>query len=133
MRNDHAMLSTPHPRRVGLNEHLHRARIQRPPAPPSFAEVVTPAPTLTHPAPAHRAAGRTHPNDHAPLVVPGTALVDFNPFDNRLLDAQQGAPYADVAHAVLRSPFLTLDKPETYDGNGVLHTTRSSEHPRIRQ
>ena len=39
-RDRDAMIATRHPRCLGLDEHHHRARIQRPPSAPSLARVV---------------------------------------------------------------------------------------------
>jgi hypothetical protein len=40
-------------------------------------------------------------------------FVELDVLDHGVLDAQQGAPYAGVPHAVLRSAVSDLDKPET--------------------
>jgi len=67
------------------------------------------------PAPAASTSCRPNVSDqhtvvavHALTVALVAALItvrldEFDTLDNRLLDAQQGAPYPGVAHAVLRS------------------------------
>jgi hypothetical protein len=40
-------------------------------------------------------------------------LVELDPFDDRLLDPLQGAPYRGVLHAVLRSSVPDLNNPGT--------------------
>jgi hypothetical protein len=42
--------------------------------------------------------------DQLAAAVSIVDLFELDTFDNRLLDAQQGAPYPGVAHAVPRSP-----------------------------
>ena len=43
-----------------------------------------------------------------------SVLIELDPLDQRLLDAQQGSPRADIAHAVLRFTwFWTLRQLRT--------------------
>ena len=76
-----------HPRRIGLEEHLHHAQVERPPAAPTLAAVVPSRTAPAHPAPASRRPRGTHVRDDHLAV-----LVELDLLDDRLLDAQQGAP-----------------------------------------
>jgi len=117
VRDNNPVLGAADPRRLGLEEHPHRSGVQSPPAAPSLASVVTPTAPPTHPAPAPGATRRPHPGNEQ--------LVDFIKFDaldDRLLDAQQGAKYPGVAHAVLRSLVPDLRQARNLGGNGVFAT-----------
>jgi integrase len=100
MRHDHAVLGAADPRRVCLHEHTDRARIQRPPATPSLSGVVAATPPTADTAPASRRPRSPHLHDQLTAAVP----FELDTLNNCLLDAQQGAPYPGVAHAVPRSP-----------------------------
>jgi hypothetical protein len=67
VRDDNPVLGATDPRRIGLEEHPRRAGIQRPPATPSLAAVVTPAATPAHPAPASSAPRRSY-SSHQQLL-----------------------------------------------------------------
>jgi len=104
VRYHHAVIGTADPRRVGLDEHPNRARIQRPPAPPPLPGVIAATPSTAHAASASRCPRRPHVREQLAAAVSVVALIELDTFHNRLLDAQQGAPYPGVAHAVPRSP-----------------------------
>jgi hypothetical protein len=97
MRDNDPVLQATHTRRLGLDEHLHRAGVQRPPTTATLAAVIAPATTAAHttPPPSSTRWSRTH--DQQPR------LLEPDPFDDHPLHAQQGAEYPHVANAVLRS------------------------------
>jgi len=85
--HDHPMLGAGDPCGVGLQHRPHGAQVQRPPPPPTPASVVTGAATATDPATAAGSARWPHMS-HQQLRV----LVELDPLDDHLLDAQQGPP-----------------------------------------
>lgn len=104
-RHHHAMLTARHPRRVGLQHHLHGAQIQRPPPPPTLALVIARSRSLADPAPPPTHPRRAHMRDQDLLV-----LAELDPLHRRLLDAQQPCPYPCLTHAV---PCLLDSLPST--------------------
>jgi hypothetical protein len=68
MRDDNPVFGAAHARRVGLDEHLHRSGVQRPPAAPSLAGVVACATAQAHPAPAPSTTRRTHSHEQQLLA-----------------------------------------------------------------
>jgi hypothetical protein len=58
---------------------------------------------------------------------------DIDALEDDLIDAQQGAKYPGVAHAVLRSPVTDLRQARNLGRNGVLLSELSPRHPRMRQ
>ena len=104
MRYYHAMLGAANPRRVCLHEHTDRARIQRPPATPSLSRVVAATPSTADTAPASRCPRSPHLHDEPAAAATAAVPFELDTLNNCLLDAQQGAPYPGVAHAVPRSP-----------------------------
>jgi hypothetical protein len=117
VRHDNPVLSATDPRRLRLEEHPRRAGVQPPPASSSLAGVVASAAAAAHPAPAPGPACRPHPRNEQ-LV----GLIELDTLDDRLLDAQQGAKYPGVAHAVLRSLVPDLRQARNLGGNGVFST-----------
>jgi hypothetical protein len=108
MRHDHAVRNASNPWRVSLDEHPGRSSVQRPPAAPSLTRVIAGTAAPAHTAPAPSPPRWSHSRDEQ---LP--ALIELDTLDDRHLDAQQGAKYPGVAHAVLRSLDSDLDKPET--------------------
>jgi hypothetical protein len=113
MRDDDAVLRTADSRRLGFQQHRHRAQIQRPPPAPPLTGVVTPAAPPADTAPVTGRPGYPHMSDQQAVtlvtlahlaVLVALAVLELDLLDNGLLHAQQGAPYPGVAHAVLRSP-----------------------------
>jgi hypothetical protein len=62
-----------------------------------------------------------------------TVVFDIDPLEDDLVDAQQGAKYPGVAHAVLRSLVTDLRQARNLGGDGVLPLSGVARHPRIRQ
>jgi hypothetical protein len=87
VRDYDAVLAAGHPRRLGLHEHLHRREVQSPPPAPTLASVITTAAPTTDPAPGARRQHRPDVNDEDLPI-----LFELHVLDDRLLDAQQGAP-----------------------------------------
>jgi hypothetical protein len=85
--DDHPMLGAGHPRGVGLQHRPDRAQVQPTPPAAALAGVVTGTATTTYPAPAACPARGPHMS-HQQLRV----LVELDPLDDRLLDAQQATP-----------------------------------------
>jgi hypothetical protein len=104
---DHPVLAAAHPGRVGLQERLDRAEIQRAPAAAPVALVIARTAALAEATAASAAAGRSHQRDQdaAGVVVPH--LVDHG-----VLDAEQPLPYPCRSHAVSLLPDPALREPE---------------------
>ncbi len=98
------------------------------PPSPTPARVVASAPAPAHPAPATSSADRADVG-HQRLIV----VVELDPFDDRLVDAQQGAPYPGVAHAVLRSSVADPRQARNLSGDGVFAIQPRCRGPRERQ
>jgi len=101
-------------RRVGLQEALGRAEIQRPPPPAPFAQVIAGAAAPAMRAPIPLAVDRAH-RDHD-LVF----LVEPDTLDDRLLQPQRPRPrtdaYASLAHAATASfPRFQLSEAGTVE------------------
>jgi hypothetical protein len=60
-------------------------------------------------------------------------VLNFGPLDDDLVDAQQGAKYPGIAHAVLRLLVPDLRQARNLGRNGVLPTSGVSRHPQIHQ
>jgi len=86
-RDDHPMHAAGHPRRVSLQHRPDGAQIQGAPPTPTLAGVIARGPAPTDPAPAPNPAGRPHLS-HQQVGL----LVELDPLDDGLLDAQQSAP-----------------------------------------
>jgi len=103
--DDHAMALAADPRRIRLEIGQHRADVQRPPAPPTLAEVI---------------AGAVPPAMRAPIALPSRrpdrhhqALVlalDPDVLDHRFAQPEGRLPYASSTHAATApsSWFLTV-------------------------
>ena len=86
------VLGAAHPRRIGLQHHLHGAPIQAPPPAPTLTPVIPgrPAPAAATAAP--RRASRPHPRHHQ-LGAVSPLLVELDALDHRvLIDTQQPTP-----------------------------------------
>jgi hypothetical protein len=81
------MLATPHPGRLGFQDNLDRAQVQRPPPAPTLPSVVARGASTAPSAPAPRPLPRTNMSDQQLLV-----LIELDGFDHRLLDPEQGSP-----------------------------------------
>jgi hypothetical protein len=66
-------------------------------------------------------------DEHSAIVFDNDAL------DDDPLDAQQGAKYPGIAHAVLRSLVTDLRQARNPGENGVLPSELNDRHPRIGQ
>jgi hypothetical protein len=100
------MLGAAHPGRVGFQERLDGAKLQRAPAAAPLALVVARTAALAGSTAASTAAGRPHQRDeHAVLVV-------AHLLDDGVLDAQQPLPYPCGSHAVSLLPDPALREPE---------------------
>ena len=116
------------PRRVGLDEHLRRACVQRPPPAPTIALVIArrSPPTPTAPTPGPRV--RSHRHDNRAVGV-----VDADPFHDRARQPARLLPYLGVQHPVCR-PFSF--EPSTARNLGIRRgapADRPSTHPRTQQ
>ena len=107
---------------------LHRAQIQRPPAPPTLALVITSAAALTDPTPPSPPPNRAHVRDQQLLV-----LVELDPLHRGVLDPEQPSPYPAVAHAVPHPLLTAVRQPGNVDGERRVAPTTRSTHPRMRQ
>ncbi len=97
-RHGHTISPTRHPRSVGFQIHLNCPGIQRTPAPPPTAEVVSRTPSTARPASVPHRPGWPDRDDQNPGVV-----TYFHGLDNRFLDTEQGPPYGWISHAVFLS------------------------------
>jgi hypothetical protein len=76
-----------HSRRVGLQEDPHRAQIESPPASASLATVIPRASLTAPPAATLASSAWPHVGDHEIGLI---VILDL--FDDRVVDAQKGAP-----------------------------------------
>ena len=90
-----AMLGAVHPRRLGLQYHLHRAPIQAPPPAPTRTPVIAGRPAAATPTPPRNATSRPHPRHHQGVAV-GVFLRELLKLDvlnhRALVDTQQRTP-----------------------------------------
>src|SRR5664280_2833836 len=98
-RNDHPTPPTLHPRRRRLQEHHHRAGIQRPPPTHPTARVIPPAPPTAPRAPRPRCTGRAN-RDHQHLLVGALLTLEPKPINRRPFDTKDLPPYPGCAHTV---------------------------------
>ena len=68
-----AVLGAIHPRRLGLQHHLHRPPIQAPPPARTLAPVIQRRPAPTAPTTAQSTAARAHPRHHQPAPSSSSA------------------------------------------------------------
>jgi hypothetical protein len=78
---------TVHPWPVGLEEDLHRAKVQAPPPSTPFAAVVPRCPGTADAAASPTCSSWPDMDDHEFVF-----LVELDVLDDGVLDAQQGAP-----------------------------------------
>jgi hypothetical protein len=81
-----------HPRRIGLQHHLHRAPIQAPPPAPTLTPVIPGRPAAAAATAARNPAAWPHPRHHQ-LGAVSPLLVELDVLDHRaLIDTQQPTP-----------------------------------------
>ena len=81
-----------HPRRIGLQHHLHGAPIQAPPAAPTLTPVIPGRPAAAAATAARNTASWPHPRHHQ-LGAVSPLLVELDVLDHRaLIDTQQPTP-----------------------------------------
>ena len=123
-----AVRATPDSRCVGLDEHLRRARVQRPPPAPTITVVIARRSTLTPSAPITGLRVRSHRHDNRLIGV-----VDADPFYDRARQPARLLPYLGVQHPVCR-PFSF--EPSTARNLGIRRGAPAdspSTHPRTQQ
>jgi hypothetical protein len=98
------------PRGVSFQEDLDGSHIEPTPAPPPLTTVIPTGPRSARSAPAPARSSRPHVG-HENLCL----VVELDVLDHCVLDAQQGAPYAGVLHAVLRSAVSDLRQARNLD------------------
>ena len=111
-RYDHPTPPTFHPRRRRLQEHHHRAGIQRPPPTDPTPGVIPPAPPTAPRASRPRRTGRAN-RDHQHLLVGALLTLEPKAIDRRPFDTKDLPPYPGCAHTVpcLCGPDLDSQKP----------------------
>jgi hypothetical protein len=102
-----------HPRRVGLDEHLRRAQIERPPPPTPLAAVIARRPSTAPSATLPRPRVRPRRHDHRPRRV-----VELDALDHSARQPTGALPYARLPHPVLPPWFKPSDssKPKKQAG-----------------
>jgi hypothetical protein len=84
-----------HPRRIGLQHHLHGAPIQAPPPAPTLTPVIPGRPAAAAATTPRNTTSRPHPRHHQRVAV-GVfllELLDLDVLDHRaLVDTQQRTP-----------------------------------------
>src|SRR3954451_1665378 len=117
--NRHPVGRTAHPRRLSLDEHLHRAGIQRPPPAPSLTLVVTTATPTTTPTPTTGTSSQpTRHDDHLEVFVELDAL-----HHHLMVNTDHPAPYPLRLHPLLLARLPAVDSRKAKPDNGV--------HPRM--
>src|SRR3954447_12183608 len=110
--NRHPVGRTAHPRRLSLDEHLHRAGIQRPPPAPSLTLVVTTATPTTTPTPTTGTSSQpTRHDDHLEVFVELDAL-----YHHLMVNADHPAPYPLRLHPVAPRSTPSRRQPESQAG-----------------
>ena len=94
--------------RVGLDEHLRRARVQRPPPTPTVALVIAGRAALAPSAPTPGLRVRPHRHDHRPV-----RFVDLHALDDRARQPARPRPYPCVLHPVSDPDVSSLRQRET--------------------
>jgi hypothetical protein len=121
--NHHPMAAATHPWSIGPQHRLDRAQVQSPPttptSPPHNLDMA--AGTFPQRLRAHR-VGRTR-------VTNRSCSWSYSTDSNTVFDAQHGIPWADIAHAVLRSSVADLRQAQNLKRNGVLCLWARSKHP----
>src|SRR3954451_14255991 len=117
--NRHPVGRTAHPRRLSLDEHLHRAGIQRPPPAPSLTLIVTTATPTTTPTPTTGTSSQpTRHDDHLEVFVELDAL-----HHHLMVNTDHPAPYPLRLHPLLLARLPAVDSRKAKPDNGV--------HPRM--
>src|SRR5664279_3590431 len=98
-RYDHPTPLTFHPRRRRLQEHHHRAGIQRPPPTDPTTRGIPPASPTAPRAPRPRCTGRAN-RDHQHLLVGALLTLEPKPINRRPFDTKDLPPYPGCAHTV---------------------------------
>ena len=123
-----AMSSAPDPWRVGFDEHLRRAGVQRPPPPTTITTVVARRTSMAVSAAATSLRVRSNRHDDRAVDV-----VNCDPFHDRARQPACLLPYLGVQHPVCR-PFSF--EPSTARNLGIRRgapADRPSTHPRTEQ
>src|SRR3954465_924621 len=117
--NRHPVGRTAHPRRLSLDEHLHRAGIQRPPPAPSLTLVVTTATPTTTPTPTTGTSSQpTRHDDHLEVFVELDAL-----HHHLMVNTAHPPPHPLRLPPLLRARPPAVDSRKAKPDNGV--------HPRM--
>ena len=122
-----------HPRRFGLQHHLHRAPIQAPPAAPTLAAVIPRRLALTAAAAARNPASWPYPRHHQ---LGARTLLARARCPRSPCACRHPTAHAITSHCARRcSPlrFLTFDKPETLSDNDVRPLRPKSTHGNVRR
>jgi hypothetical protein len=113
------MLRARHPWCVGLDEHPHRAGIQRPPPTPALTTVIAGAAPSALAATSGDTPAKPTRHHHLPGV-----LVELDRFDDDpMVDADHPRPYPLRLHPVAPRSLPSLDSRKAKPDNGV--------HPRM--
>ena len=115
----HPMLRAAHPRRLGLDEHPHRAGIQRPPAAPPLTLVVAAAPPIAATAATASATTKTTRHDDLLGVVVELDRLDHHRCSTPITRAHTLFDCTPLSLAL----FPAFDSRKAKPGNGV--------HPRM--
>ena len=111
-RHRHPMVRTGHPWRLGLDEHPHRAGIQRPPPSSSLTLVIAAATPIAAPAATPRASAQ--PTRHDDLAG---VLVELDGLDHHVaFDADHPRPYPLRLHPVAPRSLPSPRQPESQAG-----------------
>ena len=115
-----------HPRRLGLEHHLHGAPIQAPPPARTLTPVIPRPPTATTAAAARNPTSWPHPRQHpAGRCQPGPRRTPRTRCPRSPCACRHPTAHEITSHCARRCPlpwFLTLDKPETLSDNDVRPT-----------
>ena len=126
-----SVLGALHPRRLGLEEALHRPQIERPPPPPALTPVIPRSPRTAPPTPALRVTTRPDPRDHRALLV---LLVLLDRLDHRRpVDTEHTPPYIDAEHAALPASLSGLSEVRKPRQGAARSPLRRTGHPRMSQ
>src|SRR5664279_3008474 len=131
-RNDHPTPHTLHPRRRRLQEHHHRAGIQRPPPTHPTARVIPPAPPTAPRAPRPRRTGRAN-RDHQHLLVGALLTLEPKPIDRGPFDTKDLPPYPGCAHTVPCPCGPDLDSQKPYRARCVAQSVSGNPPTRTTQ
>ena len=116
------------PWRVGFDEHLRRAGVQRPPPPPPITVVIAWRASLAASAPAAGLRVRPDRHDDRPIRV-----VDTDPFHDRACQTARVLPYPSIQHSVCLPAGLEPSTARNLGTRRIAPADRPSTHPRIGQ